>query len=309
MSAVSETMSTPAEAIVHDAVILDSDPATYSTDFADTWLAVAGGTVLARGRGAHWQSLAGPDTEVVDAAGAHLAPAFVDMHVHGAGDTTSRTGRTTSARSSPSTAPTAPGRSPSPSSPTGSTRWSRRSRPVPGPHAAGPTSSASTRRVRSSPRISRAPTHPRCSPLPPPRRSTGSSRPPTVNSSRSPSPPNCPARSTRSVGSPRRGEGRRRTHGRRIRRDGTRLRRRGEHPHARLQRDARHPPPGAGSDPRRPRRPARHARTHQRRHPCPGTGGADDHRARPPAGSRSSPMRWRRPAWATATTSSGRRCG
>ncbi len=85
MSAVSETMSTPAEAIVHDAVILDSDPATYSTDFADTWLAVAGGTVLARGRGAHWQSLAGPDTEVVDAAGAHLAPAFVDMHVHGAG--------------------------------------------------------------------------------------------------------------------------------------------------------------------------------------------------------------------------------
>ncbi|GAA3835291.1 N-acetylglucosamine-6-phosphate deacetylase [Brevibacterium ammoniilyticum] len=73
------------DAVVHDAVILDSDPATYSTDFADTWLAVTDGTVVGRGRGQHWQRFVRPDTEVVDAGGSFLAPAFVDIHTHGAG--------------------------------------------------------------------------------------------------------------------------------------------------------------------------------------------------------------------------------
>ena len=46
------------EAIVHDASILDGDPADHSEKSADTWIAVSAATVIARGRGDGWKDLA-----------------------------------------------------------------------------------------------------------------------------------------------------------------------------------------------------------------------------------------------------------
>ncbi|GAA1623322.1 MULTISPECIES: N-acetylglucosamine-6-phosphate deacetylase [Brevibacterium] len=73
------------DVVVHNAVILDSDPATFSIDFADTWIAVADGIVVDRGRGVMWHQCASPATRIIDAEGAYLAPAFVDIHTHGGG--------------------------------------------------------------------------------------------------------------------------------------------------------------------------------------------------------------------------------
>ena len=82
------------EAIVHDASILDGDPADHSEKSADTWIAVSGETVIARGRGDGWKDLAASaSVEVIDGAGGYLAPAFVDIHCHGAGGASAEDGR------------------------------------------------------------------------------------------------------------------------------------------------------------------------------------------------------------------------
>ncbi|RBP67080.1 N-acetylglucosamine 6-phosphate deacetylase [Brevibacterium sanguinis] len=97
MSAVTDEPVGPrAEVIVHSAVILDGPehaPAVLRAQtsqstggVADGWIAVADGVITARGRGTDWTGLVTSATvEVVDAAGARLAPAYVDMHCHGAG--------------------------------------------------------------------------------------------------------------------------------------------------------------------------------------------------------------------------------
>src|SRR5699024_10929455 len=82
------------EAIVHDASILDGDPADHSDESADTWIAVSAATVIARGRGDGWKDLAASaSVEVIDGAGGYLAPAYVDIHCHGAGGASAEDGR------------------------------------------------------------------------------------------------------------------------------------------------------------------------------------------------------------------------
>ena len=83
----------PADTIIHHAVILDGDPRSFTAELADDWLAEAGGTVIARGRGAGWQGLAASArTQVIDAEGAYLTPAYVDIHCHGAGGSSAEDG-------------------------------------------------------------------------------------------------------------------------------------------------------------------------------------------------------------------------
>ncbi len=80
------TPGPPAELIVHNAVILDGDPTTFTPDFADHWLAAGGGVIIARGRGSGWTHVpVSTAATVLDAAGAFLAPAYVDIHCHGGG--------------------------------------------------------------------------------------------------------------------------------------------------------------------------------------------------------------------------------
>jgi N-acetylglucosamine-6-phosphate deacetylase len=49
------------------------------------WAVFDGGLIAAAGHGAGWAEHAGDGAEVVDAAGAVLAPGFIDLHVHGGG--------------------------------------------------------------------------------------------------------------------------------------------------------------------------------------------------------------------------------
>lgn len=80
-----DSSATPAEVIVHDAIILDGDPSEFTPESADTWIAAAGGRVIARGRGSGWEGLAtSARVEIIDASGGFLAPAYVDIHCHGA---------------------------------------------------------------------------------------------------------------------------------------------------------------------------------------------------------------------------------
>lgn len=75
-----------ADTIIHNSVILDGDPTCFTTDLADDWIAESGGDISARGRGSQWQDLlTSATTRIVDAAGAYLAPAYVDIHCHGGG--------------------------------------------------------------------------------------------------------------------------------------------------------------------------------------------------------------------------------
>lgn len=83
----------PADVIIHSAAILDGAPADsavgqadFAVERADGWLAEAGGCVIARGRGSDWQDLStSAEARIIDAGGAYLAPAYVDIHCHGAG--------------------------------------------------------------------------------------------------------------------------------------------------------------------------------------------------------------------------------
>ncbi|AZL14446.1 N-acetylglucosamine-6-phosphate deacetylase [Brevibacterium aurantiacum] len=93
----------PADTITHNAVILDGDPTGVASDGSisdgptpatgDDWIASAGGTVIARGRGMGWKDLNTSATvQIIDAEGAYLAPAYVDMHCHGAGGSSAEDG-------------------------------------------------------------------------------------------------------------------------------------------------------------------------------------------------------------------------
>lgn len=77
---------TTAEFLIHNVTVLDGDPATFSADVADHWIAASAGTIIARGRGTHYDHLVDPAiTEVVDGGGGYLGPGYVDIHCHGGG--------------------------------------------------------------------------------------------------------------------------------------------------------------------------------------------------------------------------------
>jgi N-acetylglucosamine-6-phosphate deacetylase len=83
----------PAEAVIHNACILDGNWATFTETTADTWIAISGGLVTARGRGGGWKDRAASARGgVIDAAGGYVAPAFVDIHCHGAGGVSAEDG-------------------------------------------------------------------------------------------------------------------------------------------------------------------------------------------------------------------------
>lgn len=85
--------TTPADMIIHNAIVLDGDPAGFTMETADDWLAEAGGDVIARGRGSGWQDLStSARVRTIDAGGAYLAPAYVDIHCHGAGGSSAEDG-------------------------------------------------------------------------------------------------------------------------------------------------------------------------------------------------------------------------
>ena len=82
-----------ADRIIHNAIILDGDPAGFTVETADDWLAEAGGVVIARGRGSGWQDLStSARVRTIDAEGAYLAPGYVDIHCHGAGGSSAEDG-------------------------------------------------------------------------------------------------------------------------------------------------------------------------------------------------------------------------
>ena len=90
---MTQTEQIPAEAVIHNACILDGDRATFTEESADTWIVIAEGTVVARGRGDGWKDrAASAQGEVIDAAGGFVAPAFVDIHCHGAGGASAEDG-------------------------------------------------------------------------------------------------------------------------------------------------------------------------------------------------------------------------
>lgn len=90
---MTQTEQIPAEAVIHNARVLDGDRATFTEETADTWIAIADGTVTARGRGDGWKERAASGRgEVIDAAGGYVAPAFVDIHCHGAGGASAEDG-------------------------------------------------------------------------------------------------------------------------------------------------------------------------------------------------------------------------
>ncbi|WP_193095870.1 N-acetylglucosamine-6-phosphate deacetylase [Brevibacterium sp. FME17] len=83
----------PADTIIHNVIILDGDPAGFTLEGADDWLAAADGTVISRGRGSGWQDLpASARVQTIDAGGAYLAPSYVDIHCHGAGGSSAEDG-------------------------------------------------------------------------------------------------------------------------------------------------------------------------------------------------------------------------
>ncbi|WP_209324269.1 N-acetylglucosamine-6-phosphate deacetylase [Brevibacterium renqingii] len=88
------TAAVAAELVIHDTVVLDGEPSRFQASSADTWLAVTGGEVIARGRGAGWKDLlASPDARIIDGAAGYVAPAYVDIHCHGAGGASAEDGR------------------------------------------------------------------------------------------------------------------------------------------------------------------------------------------------------------------------
>ncbi len=90
---MTQTEQIPTEAVIHNACILDGDRTTFAEETADTWIAIADGTVAARGRGDGWKDRAASARgEVIDAAGGFVAPAFVDIHCHGAGGASAEDG-------------------------------------------------------------------------------------------------------------------------------------------------------------------------------------------------------------------------
>ena len=48
---MTQTEQIPTEAVIHNACILYGDRTTFAEETADTWIAIADGTVAARGRG------------------------------------------------------------------------------------------------------------------------------------------------------------------------------------------------------------------------------------------------------------------
>ena len=83
----------PAEVIVHNAIILDGAAADFTIEGADDWIAESGGDIFARGRGSDWQDLpTSAATKIIDAGGAYLAPAYVDIHCHGGGGSNAEDG-------------------------------------------------------------------------------------------------------------------------------------------------------------------------------------------------------------------------
>ncbi|UVI35883.1 N-acetylglucosamine-6-phosphate deacetylase [Brevibacterium spongiae] len=87
------TSSTGTEAVIRNACILDGDRETFTAETADTWIAFGGGVVTARGRGDGWKDVAASATvEVIDGDGGYVAPAFVDIHCHGAGGASAEDG-------------------------------------------------------------------------------------------------------------------------------------------------------------------------------------------------------------------------
>lgn len=64
--------------VLHSARLIDGGTVTENA-----WVAFADGAVAQVGTGASWRDL--PAGDVVDAAGAYLAPGFIDLHGHGAG--------------------------------------------------------------------------------------------------------------------------------------------------------------------------------------------------------------------------------
>ena len=90
---MTSTEQIPTEAVIYNARILDGDRATFTEETADTWIAITEGTVAARGRGDGWKDrAASAQGEVIDAAGGYVAPAFVDIHCHGAGGASAEDG-------------------------------------------------------------------------------------------------------------------------------------------------------------------------------------------------------------------------
>ncbi|SFI66011.1 MULTISPECIES: N-acetylglucosamine-6-phosphate deacetylase [Microbacterium] len=67
--------------ILHSARLIDDGAVTD-----DAWVAFSDGVVTQAGAGDTWRDL--PAGDVVDAAGAYLAPGFIDLHGHGAGGAT-----------------------------------------------------------------------------------------------------------------------------------------------------------------------------------------------------------------------------
>lgn len=83
----------PADTIIHNTIILDGNPADFTQEGADDWLAAAGGTVIARGRGSGWQDLpTSARVQTINAGSAYLGPAYVDIHCHGAGGSSAEDG-------------------------------------------------------------------------------------------------------------------------------------------------------------------------------------------------------------------------
>ncbi len=68
----------PVDTIIHAATLHD-----HGTSTPNAWVAFSGGCVSHTGTGDSWREHAHPATRIHDAAGAHLTPGFIDMHVHG----------------------------------------------------------------------------------------------------------------------------------------------------------------------------------------------------------------------------------
>lgn len=67
----------PAPIVVHGAVLIDGDGRR------EGWVRTEGAVIAQTGTGDGWRGALTPRTRVVDAAGAVLAPGFIDLHGHG----------------------------------------------------------------------------------------------------------------------------------------------------------------------------------------------------------------------------------
>ncbi|MCX8227906.1 MAG: amidohydrolase family protein [Sulfitobacter sp.] len=71
-------MTTPPDLIIVNGALITFDPTTQGA----TSIAIVGNKIHAIGTDAEMRGLAGPDTQVVDAAQATVMPGFIDSHVH-----------------------------------------------------------------------------------------------------------------------------------------------------------------------------------------------------------------------------------